>query len=474
MKQTSTALAVLIILLLSPPAGAGEPRLTADAALAAAATAEEPMDVDVMIEISLIASGVPVSDRPAYAASIRDLTEALPPSTGDVALDGEAILQWMHEGLLTRYVEPQTRIDVLLDRGTYNCVSSAVLYMILARSAGIPVYGVQTADHAFCRVPDAANEDGGYDVETTIAYGFDPGRRHDAVDTFSGRTGFVYVPPSNYRSRTDIGEKELIALIYQNRIAALQRSRKWTEALGLARDRWELAGHEAAKRDFIVSLDNYAAEMNRRNTQETALVILLQAADLIGDGAPFHDSAKALLHNAVTLKLRAGKIEEARTVLADTDNTALVGREDVANLSRSIEQAALDQTVKEADFLEAAAAVDAAFQANVIPQDRWEQYIVYLWSEEARRRSRGGNWLEGWRFVTEAPDAVGSLLDRKGVTDTYAYNAVVVYHNEIVSHLRAGRLDEAEALLREAESLFPGDSTLAKDRRSLEQMRSRQ
>ncbi|MDR3174091.1 MAG: hypothetical protein LBU19_07570, partial [Treponema sp.] len=55
----------------------------------------------------------------------------------------------MHREFLRSYSAMQTRLDTLLSNGRYNCVSSAVLYLILARSQGLDVRGVAARDHAF-------------------------------------------------------------------------------------------------------------------------------------------------------------------------------------------------------------------------------------------------------------------------------------------------------------------------------------
>ena len=72
--------------------------------------------------------------------------EALEP--GDLVIDIAA-----NDGTLLRaYREDATTLDGILDSGTFNCVSSAVLYALAAGSLGVEVAGVRTSDHAFCTV----------------------------------------------------------------------------------------------------------------------------------------------------------------------------------------------------------------------------------------------------------------------------------------------------------------------------------
>ena len=153
-----------------------------------------------LIDLSLHASGVPDKTVPVYRERIEALLSGLPAYLEGPGKDlprGEALLLFLHENVFKAYSEPQTKLDVLLDSGRYNCVSSAVLYMIAAEGIGLAVEGVATADHAFCRLP---MEDGGVDVETTNSHGYNPGQKREFVNAF-GQTGFSYVPPGNYRLR---------------------------------------------------------------------------------------------------------------------------------------------------------------------------------------------------------------------------------------------------------------------------------
>ncbi len=47
----------------------------------------------------------------------------------------------------------QTRLVVLLETGRDNCVSSVVLYLILARAIDLEIHGVVSAVHSSCRLP---------------------------------------------------------------------------------------------------------------------------------------------------------------------------------------------------------------------------------------------------------------------------------------------------------------------------------
>ena len=122
----------------------------------------------------------------------------------DQAVLAERALTFLHKNLFTSYSVLQTRVDTALETGVFNCVSSAVLYMILARSVGLSVGGVRTTDHAFCSVLVNGQQ---LDVETTNPYGFNPGAKKEFTDSFGKLTGYTYVPPGNYRTGARSGKR---------------------------------------------------------------------------------------------------------------------------------------------------------------------------------------------------------------------------------------------------------------------------
>lgn len=466
MNQISTRILgslYLFLFLAGSAALYGEPRLNPGEELVRIGSINEPMPLETLILASLIASGVSENNLETYTSKVMDLVDSAPRRAGSTVEDSEVLLEWMHENVLSRYILYQTKLDVLLDKGTYNCVSSAVLYLILVRSRDMAVHGVLTPDHAFCRVE-------GIDVETTTAYGFDPGTRREAVDSFSGRTGFTYVPPGNYSQRQDIGEKELISLIYQNRLAELQRQHRWEEAVGLARDRWALAGSISAERDFRVSITNYAADLDRKKMELEGLVFLNQAALSLGEGHGLGDTASALLGNAVTYYLRAGKTGDAQALLNNEELTALIPAAFIKDRLREVTEKELEILVKTASFQEASAGVEKSYSLALISRDRWEELSLYLWSNEARRKAAGGMWLEGWLFLQDASDEYKLIPGWRRMEEIYGNNAVVVFHNRFADSLRREDYPEARKTLNESWEYFPDSPMLKQDDATLENL----
>ncbi len=377
------------------PASESGPRYRPDPGIAALASLPEPLSVDNMLLAAFIASGVPGEQCAPLVKKVHKLLESAPKKSKDPEKLSEELLVWMHENLLKNYSLHQTRLDVLLEKGGYNCVSSAVMYSILLKSRNIPVYGVQTFDHAFCRVPLESRGDGGVDVETTTHFGFDPGRRKKAADAFTGRTGFAYTAPGNYRERQKLGDKELVSLIYQNRLASLQRQRNWLKAVELARDRWALSGTEASRNDFRESLHNYAAAMNKSSRRIEALRFLNAAHGELGKDHGLEETASALLGNEITALTRQRKFNEAMALLENKELCALVPRKFVEERYREFQIDKVEHQVASAPFEEALTILDSARSRQLIDLKRWHELSMFIWTKEAKRVSGGGKWMAG-------------------------------------------------------------------------------
>jgi len=424
---------------------------------------DEPLPFETLIRAAFLASGANGDELDKYVEKTLGIADSLDFLTPlDMASRGEALLEWMHENLLTRYEELQTSLMILLEKGTYNCVSSAVLYAFLARGIGIPIHGVLTKDHAFCHIPAA----GGIDVETTTIHGFDAGSRKLARDTFTSRTGFVYVPAG--KQRRDIGEKEFVSLILQNRVFMLQKSGNWEETVGLSLDRWTLTRSQAAMEEYRQSVKNYAIYLNGQSRQAQGLLFLNDAAKTLGRNHGLEDIASALLGNAVTLSLRKNHIEEARAILEDDKLNALVLEDFLAARRKEITRRELEaavQSVKdEPSFRAALADADKALAADIIDIGRWEELVVFLWTKEARRRSIGGNWIAGWLFLKTAPESTRAISKWDNLEAAYEYNAIITYHNRFAAAMKKGRADRARTILNEGLGLFPDSSILAADK----------
>jgi tetratricopeptide (TPR) repeat protein len=288
-----------------------------------------------LAEISLWASGVdPYAQvtvnkaKTTYMAILESLVEELSGTAlGTDTEKAESVLRFMYEKTLKRYSLNQTQLDVLLSAGTYNCVSSAVFYLILGTSVGLDIKGVVTRDHAFITV-----ETGGdlIDIETTNKFGFNPGSKKEFTDDFGKTTGFAYVPPGNYRNRAQISPIELVSLIMSNRMAMLESRKRFNDALPLAIDRAVLLENRKNPVDSPLFSDpatdrmdrifNVAGTLLNSRKEEDVLAFADYAMPVYPDDSRWEEIQYNAVNNIIAKYLRANKIEDAKTALAENQN----------------------------------------------------------------------------------------------------------------------------------------------------------
>jgi hypothetical protein len=283
-----------------------------------------------LAEIALWASGAGARSGEHLNVLRRAAAELEAALQGEGRARGDQVLTYMHRKFLRSYSAPQTRLDTLLENGGYNCVSSAVLYLILARSQGLDVRGVAARDHAFAIL---CQGDESWDVETTNPYGFDPGSRREFQDQFGKLTGFAYVPARNYRDRRGISPLELVSLILHNRIAEAERRGRYAEAVSLALNRAALLAEREdpavsaffadPRQDLNERILNYGASLVNSGKEEEGLAWALYAAPVYtgaGTDRRWQEYIDTLVFNRVTKLCRAGQFGQARRFLADTES----------------------------------------------------------------------------------------------------------------------------------------------------------
>jgi tetratricopeptide (TPR) repeat protein len=444
-----------------------------------------------LAEISLWASGSSLagktaagSRQPSFGDLIREAAEELrtaPDLPSAPRERGEYILSFMHKRLLKSYSVHQTRLDTLLTDGRYNCVSSAVLYMILGVSVGLDVEGVMTRDHAFVTVRDGTEYEY-IDVETTNPYGFDPGSRREFHDGFGRLTGFAYVPARNYRDRSGITQLELISLIMSNRIADLESRNLFGDAVPLAANRAALlaARTKAAdspfftdpQKDLLDRFFNYGSSLIRAGKEEDAL----QWADLAGAAYPgdhrWQEFRYAAMNNLLVKLLRNRRIGEARETLdknssrIDTDHFAIL---DTLVLDAELTRLTTEiKTLKEA---EAALEIIDAIQPRSppLPGGRIEDLRTFTLLKGGELLAGEKGWQEAAAFIQAAIGRYGSNSRLENTLRVFRANRVTELHNTFAGLYNRGSYDEARAFIRAALEEFPGDRQLTADQRRADQ-----
>ncbi|MDR0412046.1 MAG: hypothetical protein LBH75_08765 [Treponema sp.] len=396
---------------------------------------QPPHTWQTLCDMALWASG---ADSTAYGRKTIDAVMKLQAAT-DLPIDargrGEYVLRFMHRNYLRQYSLNQTRIDVLLDKGTFNCVSSAVFYLILGVSVGLDIQGVMTHDHAFVTVNIRGDSDiQKIDVETTNEYGFDPGTQKQFSDGFGRVTGFAYVDSKNYRDRSAMSQLELVSLILTNRISFLQKQKRFGDALPLITNRVALLSERIEKTDspfFVDSKEDFAASLHNFVVDLLSKKRLYDAKAILDKGAPFlptenYRVIKGMLLDHELSQLVNGlktsaEAEMALTFLNDHEAVAMLGEERVFQMRNVV-------LVNEAGFI-----------------------------------SREKGWLAAIKFSEEAIAAYGGnkLLEQN--LQTFRNNRGVEIHNQFVSFWNEGLYTEARDLLEAGLKELPNNARLLND-----------
>jgi hypothetical protein len=317
----------------------------------------EPLPVEIIADAAIEFSGA--SDSAAMAAKeklavpLRRFRDEVANVNGQTEL-GERALQCLHKNLFTGYSVTQTRVDTALESGIYNCVSSAVLYMIVARSVGLSVSGVRTPDHAFCSVLVNGQP---VDVETTNPLGFNPGAKKEFMDSFGKVTGYNYVPPGNYSGRRTIEEKELLSLILYNRVSEYGDSHFFKDAIQPAVSAFTLIPTDDTRQLLTVAIGNYIAWLDSRQEYPLAVRFTDSVKAAFGGIIDIEKSRRDMYHNWTVSLLNARRLDEADELLAQAGAKAALDEADWMRLSVQSVQMRAQLAGDNGDYLAAASLI---------------------------------------------------------------------------------------------------------------------
>ncbi|HUX13756.1 MAG TPA: hypothetical protein VMW87_12065 [Spirochaetia bacterium] len=418
------------------------------------------------VHLSLIASGAESGRIESYAKRIDELAAQAREATAGLGPSDKAdhLLQFLHSNALKTYRFEQTRVDVLLDTGTFNCVSSAVIFNLLAESLGLKTAAVSTPDHAFSQIilPDRT-----VDVETTSALGFDPGQKRTFHDAFGKLTGFAYVPPGNYARRTSLDDRGLIALILQNLMTQAQSRGDEATPVGLAWDNAALLGTPAAQTLLLRSYQNYLAGLNDRGEYTKGLDILSRLEALLGRSRETEQLFAAFGQNLIVGRLDSGDFAGAKEAVKSWGTRTT---RSPAEWYSMILKTQAQKLYQERGWAASFAWISA--QKSAEPGDV-SAVSLSLALQELEKRSAQGDWAAALAFLANLPADIRSKPEVVKFGDILAYNGSVEYHNRFVSLMNQRQTDQATAVLQEGLGRFPDSTVLQADKRKLASIQRR-
>ena len=351
---------------------------------------------------------------------------------------GNTILKLLYAECLKEYSEKQTRLDVALETGLYNCVSSAVLYLAVAKLAGLDVRGQKTTQHAFCTVyvpTEQTNKLKKIDVETTNPYGFNPGSKQ----TFQREDelkGYYVVPKTYYSNRQEVSDAVFTGLIAGNVCSFYVEKNEYTNAVTLGAARYTAVINEKTKaaqdvrNEFDVLASNYV-NIVPDNAAGFAprLEWFCSFVDRWGMTSFLQENMDTAVSNMLVLCYQEGNEELAQAV----------GQKYKAYVS--------------------------AKNVSTIEEMQWLYVLNNLMNS--------GDYENGYVAAVQAQDLLPKSTKIKNMKNAFYSNCITLVHNAFADSANCGQYEQARELLLEGLKKYPDDKTLKKDLSDLERFISR-
>jgi hypothetical protein len=423
-----------------------------------ACTAEE-MNADLFMQTALVASGVSESDMNLYTAKMEALARDTAAQISSGASESERAsisLHYVYSSVLSDYSELQTRIDTALSTGVYNCVSSAVLFMYLMKKQGIRVTAVETPLHAFCVV----QADGRLvDVETTNPWGFDPGKKNEAVSADS-RKKYITVPAKEYAERHMIDDRRIIALIYNNRMVVLQRQKKDWETVGLACDAMKLQGKSPVSfNTFAQCAYNTAVDLSAARRDCDGLAIVTKAEQEYGSSSLYNQYVTATVGKMLNGYIDSDSFAEGFALLAEYKDW--LSPAEYSELNQGFTANSVNHDITVLPFEEALLSVKNSH--SNLSAKKYSQLLSYAYSVEANRIAGAGTWLDASALIDKGLIEVPGDSELTKQRTVYRQNYAVEIHNQAAMMFNSGDKDGARKVVEEGLGNVSENSMLKND-----------
>ncbi len=388
----------------------------------------------------------------------------------------EKILSIMYENLLVQYREKQTRLDVMFQNGTYNCVSSSLLYMALAKSAGLSVVGVKTPAHAFCSVFADGER---IDVETTNPLGFNPGRTQ-ILEKNGNSTRYAVIPKKNYSNRRDVSEKTFISLVGANLTSFYVEKNDYKNAVPMGatvllfrngENDFEISD---AKDVFDVPALNFSVILEKNGLYAESVEWILAVSARYGMDSRIQDSLNVALNNAVADFCSRNDFAAARQVSEKCQD--FVSAEFMFQAQKMIFlseiQAELDKFGNDEaalNFILQQYKNDLAAEKSVCHTlDKWQEFY---WVNLINAQTKQKNYQLASQIADEGLKSMPNSQSIKRAKSQAWFNHDAEIHNQMASFANSRQFDKAMEILQNGLEENPSSTTLQNDKKRLEKMR---
>ena len=398
---------------------------------------------------------------------------------------GRAILKLLYRDYLAAYSLNQTKIDVAMDKGFYNCVSSAVLYMAAAKAAELDVRGQRTTQHAFCSIyVESADGKPGQlkkiDVETTNPYGFNPGSKEEIEHESQIRKYYV-VPKKYYSNRIEVSDGVFTGLIAGNLCSEYIKSENYKKAVPLGAARWEAVCKENSKSavsvrsEFDILAANYVNLIpSSAASYSSTLDWFSTFIDRWGNTAFLQKNLDSSFINLLVLCNK-----EQNYPLAKSAYEKYKERISPAQITKSEEiitdiiiLSATDALSTEDKIVETNRLLTSKELSSPVRQKRAQLHLESFWLDKLNSLMNSREYEEGYRAAALALNQLPKSTKIKAMQNNFYNNSIAIIHNNFARQANGGNFDEAQAILEAGLEKFPGDKSLTKDLSDLQKVRN--
>nr|WP_318706938.1 hypothetical protein [uncultured Treponema sp.] len=276
--------------------------------------------------------------------------------------NAELIMKVMYDNVLSNYSRRQTKLSVMFKTGNYNCVSSSLLFLALAKDCGLDARIQETSVHAFITVYTKDGQK--FDVETTNPAGVNPGEKKMISQNSSGSKKYTIVPKTYYSNRVEISDRKAVTLPAKNICAELSDKNEFEKGIPLAASVYEFVTKEkaAVRKDYDAICANFAAYANQNRQYEAALKLLRAVMGHYGKSDLLVRNYNDIAYNAVAESCNINDFKNARNLLVSYNYylTEKTTQEIIDMIFESEKLEEIQDLMHQNKFLEAAKLADEA------------------------------------------------------------------------------------------------------------------
>lgn len=337
--------------------------------------------------------------------------------------NAELIMKVMYDNVLSNYSRRQTKLSVMFKTGNYNCVSSSLLFLALAKDCGLDARIQETSVHAFVTVYTKDGQK--FDVETTNPAGVNPGEKKMISQNSSGSKKYTIVPKTYYSNRVEISDRKAVTLPAKNICAELSDKNEFEKGIPLAASVYEFVTKEkaAVRKDYDAICANFAAYANQNRQYEAALKLLRAVMDYYGKSDLLVRNYNDIAYNAVAESCNINDFKNARNLLV------------------SYNYYLTEKTTQEI--------IDMIFESEML--------------EEIQDLMHQNKFLEAAKLADEALLRQSQNQQFKKAKSNSLYNHGVIVHNQVVPLLNNKEYKEALQILENALKDNPSNQMINDD-----------